>query len=385
MKNKIRVAIIGVGNCASAFVQGLAHYSQTNNNTDGLMMPVIGGYSVADIEVAAAFDVTAEKVGRPLSLAITGEPNNTLQFANYRDIVNYRNTAAEDVIVQRGPTFDGLGEYLSNMVDESHLSPVNVSNALRESDTEIVINYLPVGSEKAARYYASAAMMAGCAFVNCMPTFIASDRHWADEFASNRLPLLGDDVKSQLGATSVHRALSALFRDRGVRLDRTSQLNVGGNADFYNMLERKRLDTKKKSKTAAVRATFSRDLPANSVHIGPSDYVPWLQDRKWAHIRLEGSGFGGAPINIELKLEVVDSPNSAGVVVDAVRCARVALDRGESGAIAEPSAWLFKHPPVQAPDEVWALDGMEVWLIGAPADVQGEHERGGGQLAAGKV
>jgi myo-inositol-1-phosphate synthase len=348
----IRVAIVGVGNCASALVQGLARYSRYNQ-TDGLMTPVLGGYSLADIEIVAAFDVSAEKVGKPLSLAVFSKPNNTCELWN---------GVLPDCIVQRGPTLDGLGTSLRELVTESEAPPVDVAAVLQRAEAQVLVSYLPVGSEQAAAFYAGRAIAARCAFVNCMPAFIASNERWNDWFNDDGLPVIGDDVKSQLGATAVHRALAALFRDRGVVLERTSQLNVGGNADFYNMLDRERLETKRASKTAAVKAAFSQPLPPLSVHIGPSDYVPWLTDRKWAHIRLEGRGFGGAQVNIECKLEVWDSPNSAGVVVDAIRCAQVALDRGECGAIKAPSAWLMKSPPIQAPDEGVALQEFEQWL-----------------------
>ncbi len=360
----IKIAIVGAGNCASAFVQGLSYYvadtdapSDYGNNRPGLITPILGGYRPRDIEIVAAFDVVEGKAGEYLDNALNAAPNNTLKFA----IFPYHST---QIKVSRGPTLDGLGQYLSHLVKESPIEECDVVEILKQSKADIVINYLPVGSEEAARYYAQAALDAGCAFINCMPTFIASDPLWAAKFKDAGLPIIGDDVKSQVGATIVHRVLATLFRERGVRLLRTSQLNVGGNSDFYNMLERERLLSKKISKTQAVTSVMGVELPGSDVHIGPSDHVPWLNDRKWAHIRLEGEGFGGTPINIELKLEVVDSPNSAGVVFDAVRCARVALDRGEAGAIIAPSSWFMKSPPEQMDDDV-ANTAFHDWLDGA--------------------
>ena len=351
----IKVAIIGAGNCASALVQGIQYYSGGKEDDNGLMMPLIGSYRVSDIEIVAAFDVTEAKVGRSLADALNAPPNNAERFGSLH--------AVRPITVQRGPTMDGLGIYVRYKVRESEVKDFNVEQVLRESGAEIVLNYLPVGSAKATRYYARAALRAGCAFVNCMPEFIASSVDWHTEFMHAGLPLIGDDVKSQLGATIVHRALAACMRDRGVRLERTSQLNVGGNADFYNMLERDRLASKRISKTRAVTSSLEHQMSPDDVHIGPSDYVPWLADRKWAYIRLEGRGFAGIPLSVELKLEVQDSPNSAGVVVDAIRCARVALDRGEGGALVAPSAWLMKSPPVQRDDSI-ALRELEEWLRG---------------------
>jgi myo-inositol-1-phosphate synthase len=349
----IRVAIIGVGNCASSLVQGIAHYSNTNDSR-GLILPTVGPYAVGDIEVVAAFDITAEKVGKPLNEAIKAWPNDTFDLGAM--LLPYGGPT-----VLRGPTKDGLGRYLRESLTESPEKPVDVWRALEAARVEVVVCYLPVGSDEAARYYARCAIGAGCAFVNCVPAFLASDPEWAVRFENAKLPIIGDDVKSQVGATIVHRALVQLMRDRGARLLRTHQLNVGGNADFLNMLERDRLLSKRISKTRAVTSVMGVELPVNDVHIGPSDHVGWLSDRKWAYIRLEGEGFGGAPINIELKLEVWDSPNSAAVVVDAIRCARLALDRGEAGALKAPAAIYMKSPPEQFDDSVAKLM-LENWL-----------------------
>jgi myo-inositol-1-phosphate synthase len=352
----IRLAIVGLGNCASALVQGLEHYKDApiGEQIPGLMHVRLGDYHVSDVEVVAAFDVDGKKVGRDVSEAVFTEPNNTIRFAD---------VAPLDVEVQRGPTLDGLGTYYRESITESTEDPVDVAAALRESGAQVVVNYLPVGSEIATRHYAQAALEAGCGFVNCMPVFIASDREWARRFADAGLPIVGDDIKSQVGATIVHRILSKLFEDRGVRLERTSQLNFGGNMDFKNMLERERLASKKISKTQSVQSQLRTPLPKDRIHIGPSDYVPWLDDRKWAHIRLEGTEFGDAPMSIELKLEVWDSPNSAGIVIDAVRCCRLALDRGVSGPLIGPSAYFMKSPPVQFSDEA-AREMVEEFIIG---------------------
>ena len=340
----LRVAIIGVGNCASALVQGVHYYRHAPDDgfIPGLMHPRLGGYHVGDIEFSAAFDIDARKVGRDLGEAIFEAPNNTVRFAE---------VPALGVPVQRGMTHDGLGTYLAQMVTKAPGATADIANILRETGTHVVVNFLPVGSEMATKWYVEQVLEAGCAFVNCIPVFIAREAYWRRRFEERGLPVVGDDVKSQVGATIVHRVLTRLFMDRGVRLDRTSQLNVGGNTDFYNMLERQRLASKKISKTDAVRSQLTHDLPADAVHIGPSDYVPWLADRKWAHIRLEGRGFGDQPINVELKLEVWDSPNSAGVVIDAIRACRIALDRGIKGALLAPSAYLMKSPPEQWPDD----------------------------------
>ncbi|MFE1598636.1 inositol-3-phosphate synthase [Methylobacterium sp. ID0610] len=340
----LRVAIVGVGNCASSFVQGLSFYRSADPGevVPGLMNVVLGGYHVADVSVVAAFDVAASKVGRDLAEAIGAAPNNTTRFAEL---------APTGVTVARGPTLDGLGRYLQDVVPESPEPPVDVAAALERAGAEVLVSYLPVGSQAATEHYAEAALKAGCAFVNCIPVFIASNPEWRERFAARGLPLIGDDIKSQVGATIVHRALANLFRERGVRLDRTYQLNFGGNSDFRNMLERERLESKKISKTQAVTSQLDAPLAPGDIHVGPSDYVPWLTDRKWAHIRLEGTAFGGVPLNLELKLEVWDSPNSAGVVIDAVRCAGLARDRGLGGALVGPSSWFMKSPPRQFTDE----------------------------------
>jgi myo-inositol-1-phosphate synthase len=341
----VRVAVVGLGNCASALIQGIHKYRDATADTfvPGLMHVDLGGYHVGDIEIVAAFDVDSRKVGRDVSEALFVEPNNTVRFADVPHL---------GVTVQRGPTLDGLGTYLSQVIDEAPEPPVDVAAALRDSDAEVLVNYLPVGSEQATRFYMEQALAAGCGVVNCIPVFIAREASWRRRFEEYGLPIVGDDIKSQVGATIVHRVLARLFQDRGVRLERTSQLNVGGNTDFLNMLERSRLESKKISKTSSVTSQIDEQLPADSVHVGPSDYVPWLTDRKWAHIRLEGRTFGDVPLNLELKLEVWDSPNSAGVVIDAVRCVRLALDRGLSGALEGPSAYFMKSPPVQFRDDV---------------------------------
>ena len=340
---RIRVGLVGVGNCASSFVQGLTHYegAPANEPPPGLMNVELGGYHLRDVEIASAFDVHAGKVGRDVSEAIFLKPNNTAAFAR---------PPMRGTRVSRGPTFDGLGKYMAAEIEESDAPPVDVAETLRNSGTEVLVSYLPVGSQAATEHYAAEALSAGCAFVNCIPVFIASNRDWARRFEQRGLPIVGDDVKSQVGATIVHRVLANLMRERGVRLDRTYQLNFGGNADFHNMLERERLESKKLSKTRAVTSQFETPLDPDNVHVGPSDFVPWLTDRKWAHIRLEGVGFGDTPINIELKLEVWDSPNSAGVVIDAVRCAKLALDRGIGGPLIGPSSYFMKSPPEQFDD-----------------------------------
>jgi myo-inositol-1-phosphate synthase len=352
----VRVAIIGVGNCASSLVQGVHYYREAPDDAfiPGLMHARLGGYHVRDIEFSAAFDIDERKVGRDLSEAIWEAPNNTVKFAQVPHL---------EVPVQRGMTHDGLGIYLSQMIKKAPGSTADIANILRETKTDVVVNYLPVGSEMATKWYVEQILEAGCAFVNCIPVFIAREAYWRRRFEDRGLPVVGDDVKSQVGATIVHRVLTRLFMDRGVRLDRTSQLNFGGNTDFYNMLERDRLTSKKISKTDAVRSQLGHELPAEAVHIGPSDYVPWLQDRKWAHIRLEGRGFGDQPINVELKLEVWDSPNSAGVVIDAIRSCKVALDRGVKGALRAPSAYFMKSPPEQWPDDV-ARQRLERFIAG---------------------
>ncbi len=339
----VRVAIIGVGNCASSLVQGAHYYrhAPADGFIPGLMHPELGGYHVGDIEFSAAFDIDEGKVGRDLAEAIEAAPNNTVKFADVPRL---------GVPVHRGMTHDGLGTYLGQMIRKAPGSTADIVGILRDTRTQVVVNFLPVGSEMATKWYVEQILDAGCGFVNCIPVFIAREAYWRRRFEDRGLPVVGDDVKSQVGATIVHRVLTRLFMERGVRLERTSQLNVGGNTDFYNMLERERLVSKKTSKTDAVRSQLAHDLEADNVHIGPSDFVPWLEDRKWAHIRLEGRGFGDQPITIELKLEVWDSPNSAGVVIDAIRCCRIALDRGLKGALLAPSAYLMKSPPEQWPD-----------------------------------
>jgi myo-inositol-1-phosphate synthase len=339
------VAIIGVGNCASALVQGVQYYRRASGDAfiPGLMHARLGSYAVGDIEFSAAFDIDERKVGRDLAEAIFEAPNNTVRFAA---------VPALGVPVQRGMTHDGLGSYLARVIRKAPGSTADITGILRDTDTHVVVNFLPVGSEMATKWYVEQVLDAGCAFVNCIPVFIAREAYWRRRFEERGLPVVGDDIKSQVGATIVHRMLTRLFMERGVRLERTSQLNVGGNTDFYNMLERDRLVSKKTSKTDAVRSQLAHDLPDDAIHIGPSDYVPWLEDRKWAHIRLEGRGFGDQPITVELKLEVWDSPNSAGVVIDAVRCCRIALDRGLKGALLAPSAYFMKSPPEQWADAV---------------------------------
>lgn len=340
---KVRVGIVGVGNCASSFVQGLAFYRDCRGNETppGLMNVSVGEYGVDDIEIAAAFDVSASKVGRDVADAIWAPPNNTFRFST---------VPQTGVMVNRGPVLDGLGKYLEDEVEVSSDAEVDVVRTLRDTGTDVLVSYLPVGAEAATQYYAECAIEAGCAFVNCVPVFIASNRDWRERFEKAKLPVIGDDIKSQVGATIVHRVLANLFCERGVRIDRTYQLNFGGNSDFKNMLERERLESKRISKTQSVTSQFDTPPETGSVHIGPSDFVPWLADRKWAYIRLEGTTFGGVPLNLELKLEVWDSPNSAGVVIDAVRCAKLALDRGIGGALIGPSSYFMKSPPRQFPE-----------------------------------
>ena len=356
MSQKIRVAIVGVGNCASALVQGLEYYKDAapGEAVPGLMHVNLGPYHVSDVEIVAAFDVDAKKVGRDVSEAIFAEPNNTIRFADVPPL---------GVEVHRGPTLDGLGQYYREQVTESTDDPVDVATVLRETGAQVVVNYLPVGSEVAAKHYAQAALEAGAAFVNCMPVFIASDREWARRFADAGVPIVGDDIKSQVGSTIVHRILAKLFEDRGVRLDNTYQLNFGGNMDFMNMLERERLASKKISKTQSVQSQLRKNLDKENIHIGPSDYVAWLKDRKWAQIRLEGTSFGDVPLTIDMKLEVWDSPNSAGIVIDAIRCARLALDRGVGGPLIGPSAYFMKSPPVQFSDDA-AREMVEEFILG---------------------
>ena len=354
--NTVRIAIVGLGNCASSLVQGLEYYRDGDPADDvpGLMHVDLGGYHVRDVRVVAAFDVDAKKVGRDVAEAIWSEPNNTIRFADVPPL---------GVTVSRGRTLDGLGEYYRETIQESDEPEADVVGVLRDTRADVLVSYLPVGSEEAARFYATCALESGVAFVNCLPVFIASDPAWAARFAQARLPIVGDDIKSQVGATITHRVLAKLFEDRGARLDRTYQLNFGGNMDFMNMLERSRLVSKKLSKTRSVQSQLEVPLDDDRIHIGPSDHVPWLEDRKWAMIRLEGRNFGDVPISIEMKLEVWDSPNSAGVVIDAVRCAKLALDRGIGGPLIGPSAYFMKSPPVQFSDEA-AREMVEAFIAG---------------------
>jgi myo-inositol-1-phosphate synthase len=343
-EDKVRVAIVGVGNCANSLLQGVEYYKDADPNefVPGLMHVDLGGYHVRDIEFTAAFDVTEEKVGRDLAESIWAYPNDTIKFAE---------VPKTGVRVSRGMTHDGLGKYLSEVVHKAPGDTDDVAGILRETGTDVVVNYLPVGSEEATKWYTEQILQAGCAMVNCMPVFIAKGGHFQRRFEDAGLPIIGDDIKSQVGATITHRVLTTLFRERGVRLDKTMQLNVGGNSDFLNMLERERLESKKISKTNAVTSMLDYDLGEGNVHVGPSDYVPWLTDRKWAYIRMEASSFGDVPLNIELKLEVWDSPNSAGIVIDAVRLAKLALNNGVAGGLEGPSAYLMKSPPKQIPDD----------------------------------
>ncbi|HEY1636588.1 MAG TPA: inositol-3-phosphate synthase [Acidimicrobiales bacterium] len=342
--SKIRVAIAGVGNCASALVQGIEYYrtAEPGETVPGLMHVVLGGYHVGDAEIVAAFDVDATKVGLDLSKAIFAGHNNTIRFAEVGEL---------GVTVSRGPTLDGLGKYYRLEIEESPAEPVDVSEVLRQTGADVLVGYLPVGSEEAQRHYAAACLDAGVAFVNAIPVFIASEPEWAQRFTDAGVPIIGDDIKSQVGATIVHRILARLFEDRGMALDRTYQLNVGGNMDFKNMLERDRLESKRISKTQSVTSQLQHGIPDDDVHIGPSDHISWLADRKWAYLRLEGRNFGDVPLNMELKLEVWDSPNSAGVIIDAVRCAKIALDRQIGGPLLGPSAYFMKSPPEQYRDE----------------------------------
>ena len=358
MSKKVRVAIIGVGNCASSLVQGVQYYqnAQDDDLVPGLMHVNLGGYHVRDVEFSAAIDIDADKVGKDLSEAILSGQNNTIQFAK---------VPKQNVKVSRGMTHDGLGKYLSQKIKKAPGSTDNIEQILKDTGTDVVVNYLPVGSEQATKWYVEQVLNAGCGFVNCIPVFIARETYWQKRFIEKGLPIVGDDIKSQVGATIVHRVLTRLFEDRGVRLDRTSQLNVGGNMDFYNMLERERLESKKISKTNAVVSQLSEGIDPDNVHIGPSDYIPWLTDRKWAYIRMEGTTFGDVPLNIELKLEVWDSPNSAGVVIDAVRCVKLALDRGISGALYGPSSYFMKSPPEQYPDDI-CHNKTEEFIRGEP-------------------
>jgi myo-inositol-1-phosphate synthase len=344
-KNKVRVAIIGVGNCASSLVQGVQFYkdAKDDDQVPGLMHVNLGGYHVHDIEFTAAFDVVDTKVGKDLSEAVFAYPNNTFKFSDVPHL---------NVTVARGMTHDGLGKYLSQVVTKAPGPTADIVGILKSTKTDVVVNFLPVGSEMATKWYVEQVLDAGCAFVNGIPVFIASSEYWSQRFRERNLPIIGDDVKSQVGATIVHRVLTSLFVDRGVRLDHTYQLNFGGNTDFLNMLERERLESKKISKTGAVTSMLPYQLSEKDVHVGPSDYVPWLSDRKWCYIRMEGTTFGDVPLNLEAKLEVWDSPNSAGVIIDAIRCAKLALDRNQSGPLIAPSSYFMKTPPKQFKDEI---------------------------------
>jgi myo-inositol-1-phosphate synthase len=352
----VRVAIVGVGNCAASLVQGVQYYADAdpNGTVPGLMHVTFGDYHVRDVEFVAAFDVDAKKVGFDLSEAIVASENNTIKFADVPPL---------GVPVQRGVTNDGLGKYYRETIEESDAEPVDIVAALREAKVDVLVSYLPVGSEVADKYYAQCAIDAGVAFVNALPVFIASDPEWAAKFEAAGVPIIGDDIKSQVGATITHRVLAKLFEDRGVVLDRTYQLNVGGNMDFKNMLERDRLESKKISKTQAVTSNLSHDLGARNVHIGPSDYVQWLDDRKWAYVRLEARAFGDVPLNMEYKLEVWDSPNSAGIIIDAIRAAKIAKDRGIGGALLAASSYLMKSPPVQTDDDLGRAN-LEAFIRG---------------------
>ena len=355
----IRVAIVGVGNCASSLVQGVHYYKDADPaaTVPGLMHVTFGDYHVRDVQFVAAFDVDDKKVGKDLAEAINSSENNTIKIAE---------VPTSGVTVQRGHTLDGLGKYYRMTIDESAAEPVDVVAALRESKADVLVSYLPVGSEEADKFYAQCAIDAGVAFVNALPVFIASDPEWAAKFEAAGVPIIGDDIKSQVGATITHRVMAKLFEDRGVALDRTYQLNVGGNMDFKNMLERERLESKKVSKTQAVTSNLDHDMGARNVHIGPSDYVQWLDDRKWAYVRLEGRAFGDVPLNLEYKLEVWDSPNSAGIIIDAIRAAKIGLDRGIGGPLLSPAAYLMKSPPEQRPDDIGRAQ-VEAFIAGAAA------------------
>jgi myo-inositol-1-phosphate synthase len=365
--DKVRVAIIGVGNCASSLVQGVHYYRDAlpGEFVPGLMHVELGGYHPRDIEFTAGFDVSAHKVGLDLGAAIFAEPNNTIKFTDVPEL---------GVKVYRGMTHDGIGTYLKDIIPKSTESTDDIVGILKATKTDVVVSYLPVGSEMATKWYVEQVLEAGCAFVNCIPVFIASQPYWNKRFAQRRLPIIGDDIKSQVGATIVHRLLTDLFRKRGVRVDKTYQLNFGGNTDFLNMLERERLASKKISKTQAVTSQLGHPMKAKDVHVGPSDYVPWLEDRKFCHIRMEGTTFGDVPISCEVKLEVWDSPNSAGVVIDAIRCAKIALDRGIGGALNGPSSYYMKSPPLQFTDDE-ARELVEAFIRG---DEQPAAKRRGG-------
>jgi myo-inositol-1-phosphate synthase len=356
---KINVAIIGVGNCSSSLVQGVHYYRDAKENefVPGLMHVNLGGYHISDINFVAAFDIDKNKVGKDLSEAVFATPNNTFKFSE---------VPHSGVTVQRGMTHDGLGKYLSQIIQKAPGPTADIVKILKDTKTDVVINYLPVGSEEATKWYIEQVLAAGCGLVNCIPVFIAREKYWQKRFAEKGLPVIGDDIKSQVGATIVHRVLTRTFRDRGVKLERTYQLNFGGNTDFYNMLERDRLESKKISKTNAVTSQLDYKMDPNDIYIGPSDYVPWLTDRKFCYIKMEGRTFGDVPLNLELKLEVWDSPNSAGVVIDAIRCCKLALDRGESGELVAPSAYFMKSPPIQYTDDQ-AHNMVEEYIKKAPS------------------
>ncbi len=363
---KIRVAVIGVGNCASALVQGVHFYKDAADDTfiPGLMHPRLGPYHISDIEFTAAFDINVTKVGKDLSEAIFAAPNNTYKFFEVPHL---------GVPVYRGMTHDGLGKYLSEVIEKAPGPTANIMGILKDTKTDVVVNFLPVGSEMATKWYVEQILDAGCAFVNGIPVFIAREAYWQRRFAERGLPVIGDDVKSQVGATILHRVLANLFVDRGVRIDHTYQLNFGGNTDFMNMLERERLESKKISKTSAVTSQVPYDMGAKNIHVGPSDYVPWLEDQKYCYIKMVGTTFGNVPLLLEAKLEVWDSPNSAGVIIDAIRTAKIALDRGLSGAIVEPSAYFMKSPPVQFPDDQ-ARDNLEGYIAGKTVTTLGSEQ-----------
>ena len=369
--NKVRVAIVGVGNCASSLVQGIEYYRDAREGDliPGLMHVKVGDYHIHDIEIACGFDVDADKVGKDVSEAIVSGRNNTIKICDVPRL---------GAPVYRGHTLDGFGKYYRMTVKEDPTEPVNVAETLARHDVDVLVNYLPVGSEKATRFYVEEALKAGCGIVNCIPVFVAKEEIWQGKFRRYGLPIVGDDIKSQVGATIVHRVLAKLFNDRGVVLDRTAQLNIGGNMDLLNMLERERLESKKISKTDAVISQLNHNIDKDNVHIGPSDYVAWLNDRKWAYIRLEGREFGDVPISLEFKLEVWDSPNSAGIVIDAIRCCRLAMDRGMSGALVGPSAYFMKSPPVQYSDEE-ARRMVEDFIAGNPAGMLTTADFGNGK------
>ncbi len=356
MGNKINVAIIGVGNCASSLVQGVQFYktAQAGDHVPGLMHVNLGGYHISDINFVAAIDIDKNKVGKDLAKAIFTSPNNTFKFCE---------VPTTNVKVERGMTHDGLGKYLSQIIEKAPGQTADIVKILKQTKTDVVINYLPVGSEEATKWYIEQVLAVGCGFINCIPVFTARETYWQERFKEKGLPIIGDDIKSQVGATIVHRVLTRLFQNRGVRLERTYQLNFGGNMDFYNMLERERLESKKISKTTSVTSQLDYKIGPGSIHVGPSDYVPWLDDRKFCHIRMEGLTFGDVPLNLELKLEVWDSPNSAGVVIDAIRCCKLALDRGLKGTLEAPSAYFMKSPPVQYTDDE-ARQMVEEFIVG---------------------